>query len=199
MNVEHTEFIGIYRNVFPEQFCSHLISEFDVFANKGAGQSRKVSENAARHEKDDHQLFYNVKNNPFTAFNNMLVVDVFFDGLQACFEEYAAKYSVLQTAGALRATSMKMQRTSSGGGYHLWHAEQGGNNAANRAIAYMLYLNTLPKESNGETEFLYQQKRFNPEENTLLLWPAAYTHAHRGNPVFGEQAKYIVTGWFFYE
>jgi len=32
-----------------------------------------------------------------------------------------------------------------------------------------------------------------------LLWPASYTHAHRGNPVFGEQSKYVVTGWFYYD
>jgi len=33
----------------------------------------------------------------------------------------------------------------------------------------------------------------------MLLWPATFTHAHRGNPVLGEQSKYIVTGWFYYE
>jgi hypothetical protein len=63
----------------------------------------------------------------------------------------------------------------------------------------MLYLNTLRPESAGETEFLYQQKRYNPIENRLIVWPAAYTHAHRGNAVFGEQSKYIVTGWFYYD
>ena len=63
----------------------------------------------------------------------------------------------------------------------------------------MLYLNTLPEESNGETEFLYQQRRINPVENTMVLWPAAFTHSHRGNPVYGNAAKYIVTGWFYYE
>jgi hypothetical protein len=63
----------------------------------------------------------------------------------------------------------------------------------------MLYLNTLEPESAGETEFLYQQTRIQPVENTMILWPAAYTHAHRGNTVFGNTSKYIVTGWFYYD
>jgi len=49
------------------------------------------------------------------------------------------------------------------------------------------------------TEFLYQQQRFRPTENQMILWPAAYTHAHRGNTVFGDQSKYVVTGWFYYD
>lgn len=94
---------------------------------------------------------------------------------------------------------MKMQRTAPGGGYHVWHGEQGNGPHANRALVYMLYLNSLPLNSAGETEFLYIQKRYVPIENRVIIWPASYTHAHRGNTVFGEEAKYIVTGWFCYD
>ena len=94
---------------------------------------------------------------------------------------------------------MKLQKTFSGGGYHQWHHEQGNKGTGNRGLVYMLYLNTLPKEANGETEFLVQQRRINPVENTMLLWPASFTHTHRGNPVYGNNSKYIVTGWFCYE
>ena len=63
----------------------------------------------------------------------------------------------------------------------------------------MCYLNTIKPEDAGETEFLYQKRRINPVENTIVLWPAAYTHMHRGNTVFGNVSKYIATGWFDYE
>ena len=94
---------------------------------------------------------------------------------------------------------MKMQKTSTGGGYHVWHGEQGNGEQAGRGLVYMLYLNDLPKEANGETEFLYQQRRINPVGNTMVIWPAAFTHAHRGNPVYGDNHKYIITGWFYHE
>ena len=94
---------------------------------------------------------------------------------------------------------MKMQRTSPGGGYHVWHGEQGNGDHAERVLVYMLYLNSLETEEAGETEFLYQQLRIKPTENMMVLWPASFTHAHRGNTVFGQHSKYIVTGWFYYE
>ena len=94
---------------------------------------------------------------------------------------------------------MKMQKTSSGGGYHVWHCEQGNDDQARRGIVYSLYLNSLPEEANGETEFLYQQRRIAPVQNTMVLWPASFTHPHRGNPVYGNNSKYIITGWFYYE
>ena len=62
----------------------------------------------------------------------------------------------------------------------------------------MLYLNTLAPEEAGETEFLYQQKRIKTEENAMLIWPAAFTHTHRGNAVYGENYKYVATGWFYF-
>jgi hypothetical protein len=123
---------------------------------------------------------------------------MFFDGLQRCYDAYTEQFSVLRD-GKITGTAMKMQRTDPGGGYHVWHGEQGNGEHADRVLVYMLYLNTLTQEEAGETEFLYQQRRLQPTENTMVLWPAAFTHAHRGNTVFGERSKYIVTGWFYYE
>jgi hypothetical protein len=94
---------------------------------------------------------------------------------------------------------MKTQRTDPGGGYHVWHGEQGNGDHAHRVLVYMLYLNTLEASEGGETEFLYQKERYQPVENTMILWPAAYTHTHRGNTVLGDRSKYIVTGWFYYD
>jgi hypothetical protein len=133
------------------------------------------------------------------AFQDKNPADLFFDGLQRCYDDYTGKYSVLKDNGNIRATHMKMQRTGPGGGYHIWHCEQGPNANANRVVTYMLYLNTIEPTDGAETEFLYQQKRFSPTENTMVIWPAAYTHAHRGNPVLGTNHKYIVTGWFYYD
>ena len=62
----------------------------------------------------------------------------------------------------------------------------------------MLYLNTLEEDAAGETEFLYQRKRVRPVENTMVIWPAGYTHPHRGNVVHGTKPKYIITGWFYH-
>ena len=51
-----------------------------------------------------------------------------------------------------------------------------------------------PKKG-GETEFLYQSMRIEPEVGKLLIWPAGFTHKHRGNPPLEGQKTYM-TGWF---
>lgn len=199
MNVEHKDFIGYYRDMFPAGYCQHLIAEFDALENKGVGSNRQTGEKALKHNKDDHQIFLNAKSHELARFGEDSAVDMFFNGLQQCYENYTSMYSVLKTSGNIRGTTMKMQKTSNGGGYHVWHGEQGAGNSANRVLVYMLYLNTLPEGGNGETEFLYQQARVKPEEGLMLFWPASYTHAHRGNPVYSKESKYIVTGWFYYD
>jgi hypothetical protein len=198
MNGEYEDYIGVYTEVLPKGFCSHLVSEFERHIELGAGSNRICSEGAARHIKDDHQLFYNGKNFNIEPFQGEESKGLFFGGLQRCFEEYVQKYSVLKEAN-VNCNHMKFQKTIEGGGYHVWHYEQGNGEQANRALVYILYLNTLPEKCNGETEFLYQKRRVNAVENTLVLWPAGFTHPHRGNPVYGSEAKYIITGWFYYE
>jgi hypothetical protein len=198
MKVEHKDFIATYTGVYPDGYCQHLINEFERLANSGSGANRRISEGADAHVKDDYQIMVNIGVHGVMSFRDKDPVNMFFNGLQACYEEYANNFSVLKNQ-KIRGTVMKMQRTDPGGGYHVWHGEQGNGKGAERVLVYMLYLNSLEPESAGETEFLYQQTRFRPVENTMLIWPAAYTHAHRGNTVFGNTSKYVITGWFYYD
>lgn len=198
MNIEYNGFIGLYRDVYPVEYCKHLIQEFERLVYGGAGYNRQQGERKPKHHKDDYQLGFNIRGHQLTSFQDTDTVDMFFHGLQQCYELYVEKFSVLQDDKVL-GSAMKMQRTSPGGGYHVWHGEQGTGPNKDRVLVYMLYLNTLTPEEAGETEFLYQQCRIRPEENMMVIWPASYTHAHRGNVVHGKNNKYIVTGWFYYD
>lgn len=198
MNIQYNGFIGIYNNVYPEGYCQHLISEFDRLERDSAGSNRWQSEKALESIKNDYQIGLELRGHSTHDFEDKRIVPMFFDGLQACYDEYTRKFSVLRD-GKIRADTMKMQRTHPGGGYHVWHGEQGNNDSASRVVVYMLYLNTLDSNEGGETEFLYQKQRYQPTENQMILWPASFTHAHRGNTVLGDRSKYVVTGWFYYD
>jgi hypothetical protein len=198
MKFEFKDFVGSFHELYPEGYCPHLIKEFDRLVQSGAGSDRQQSEGVVKHGKNDFQLGLNFGVHNVAPFNNRSSTDLFFAGLQKCYDLYTEQYSVLKE-GKIYCTAMKMQRTDPGGGYHVWHGEQGNGTSSARVLAYMLYLNTLSLDEAGETEFLYQQCRVKPEENLMLIWPAAFTHTHRGNTVFGQRSKYIVTGWFYYE
>lgn len=198
MNIEYNGFIGIYNGVYPEGYCQHLITEFDRLEKGSVGSNRWQSERALESKKNDYSIQFDPRGQNTVDFQGQNISKVFFDGLQVCYDEYCRKFSIL-IDGKIRGNTMKMQRTPPGGGYHLWHCEQGNHEFSARVLVYMLYLNTIEPHEAGETEFLYQQQRYRPTENQMILWPAAFTHAHRGNTVFGERSKYVVTGWFFYD
>jgi hypothetical protein len=186
--------IGMYQNIFPEGFCSHLINQFEIFQEKGYCGTRKNYEDEPRYKKDDTFTFLNVNNHPGTLenFDDKEVIQVIHTGLQKCFDNYIDKFDVLQDVD-LRSSIIKIQKTNPGQGYHVWHYER-CIQQLERTLVWIIYLNDI--EEAGETEFLYQKLRIPPKENTALIWPAIFTHTHRGNVVHGNKSKYIITGWF---
>ncbi|MEJ2106225.1 MAG: 2OG-Fe(II) oxygenase [Acidiferrobacteraceae bacterium] len=94
--------------------------------------------------------------------------------------------------GPFRDVGYNLQRTEPGQYYH-WHIDGGSHDFADRQLVAVWYLNDVPGPG-GETEFLYQDLKVEPEEGTLILFPPFWTHEHRG--VTLEQGmKYIATTW----
>ena len=113
----------------------------------------------------------------------------YVDIVQTCYAMYAETYKVLHEF-ELQALNVAMQKTEPGQGYHRWHCEQAKH--SHRVAACMMYLND--DFEGGETEFLYQSRRIIPKRGQFLIWPATYTHSHRGNPPLSGK-KYIATSW----
>jgi hypothetical protein len=80
------------------------------------------------------------------------------------------------------------------GGFKVFHTERDGSlSGMNRMLVFMTYLNDV--EDEGETEFYYQRIKVKPRKGLTLIWPADWTHTHRGIPS-PTQEKIIVTGWY---
>ncbi len=79
-------------------------------------------------------------------------------------------------------------------GFHVWHADWGpwGGSPTHRMVVGMLYLNDV--HEGGETEFYHQQLAVKPTQGTIVVWPAYFTHTHRGNPPVSN-TKYIMNKW----
>lgn len=77
-----------------------------------------------------------------------------------------------------------------GGGFKKWHSE--GPADENRLLVFMTYLNNVKE---GGTDFKYQNIRVEARKGLTLIWPAAFTHCHKG-VITEKEEKYIVTGWY---
>lgn len=195
MNEEHKvdfeikNFVGIFKNAYTKEFCEKVISHYESMVASGYGQTRFQSSGDPKTRRDDTQLFADDINyiplREATNHFNRLYWDNFYP-------IYMQEYAVLKDAGHHSNYAFKVQKTKVGGGYHVWHFESSSREMSNRILTWMLYLNDV--HEGGETEFLYQHMRVKPEQGTLLIWPAAFTHTHRGNPPLSNE-KYIVTGW----
>lgn len=86
------------------------------------------------------------------------------------------------------------------GGYPYWHCElyprSPDAESLHRWLLWTIYLNEGFEE--GETEFLYQDRRIAPRTGSMLLAPTAFTHTHRGNRPRGGD-KYIATSWVLFQ
>ena len=102
-----------------------------------------------------------------------------------------AEYSI-KIIGHLHSWMFKVHKVKEKQGFHVWHYENGSFETRDRFLAYMTYLQA-PLEG-GETEFLHQSKRIDPVVGRTLIWPAGFTHKHRGNPPLKGEKMYI-TGW----
>ena len=86
-----------------------------------------------------------------------------------------------------------LQRYLPGQGYYGWHCEHNPHNPilAKRVLAWTTYLNTV---NNGGTEYR-NYGTVDAVEGRCVIWPAYWTHFHRG-VISNTATKYIATGWY---
>lgn len=116
---------------------------------------------------------------------------------EALSEFYLPKWSTLPVSTSLAGFTWKIQKTTKGEGYHFWHSEASQRNPF-RTLAWSVYLTDVDEDAGGETQFLYYPHSIKPKAGRLAIWPSQFTHTHRGNIYWGEQPKYIATGWLHY-
>lgn len=191
MTDEYRDFIGIYENSISREDCDRIIEASERFFEGSA------KENITAGAAQTPFLEFTRLDYSFNASAHLpeaaKIVD---EALHRCIQEYGSKYFVTRQLKA-STKEVKIQKTPPRGGYHFWHCESFNRETAIRALAWMIYLNDIP-QGEGETEFIWQSLRVQPEAGKCLLWPTQFTHTHRGNPVYST-TKYIATGWYTFD
>jgi hypothetical protein len=190
-------FIGIFENFFSEEVLENYKRYFRECEKHGLvflredEHLRKDTAITALTNKNDEKLVKKISELK-VPYDNQEFIETFYRDI---FPLYLKKYTHFKDVQQHTIYSLKIQKTKPAEGYHTWHAENGDPSNCRRIFAFTLYLNDVAE--GGETEFLYQKCRVKPMKNRFVLWPAAITHVHRGNPPLTNN-KYILTGWVEY-
>tara|TARA_Y100000004_G_C8831478_1_gene376395 strand:- start:119 stop:730 length:612 start_codon:yes stop_codon:yes gene_type:complete len=200
-------FIGEYQ--IDKKVCSDLLEYYHSL-----DQSFKIP--AKIYLKDEKSDRYICKENPKIKKATQVSINVsgiegipkallltestftYLKHLQLCLEKYIKKYKYSNGGSPFTIIEpMNIQHYKPGEGYYQWHTERSGSNfpQAARHLVFMTYLNTVTDK--GGTEFYHQKVTTKAVAGKTLIWPADWTHQHRGVPS-PTQEKTIITGWYSY-
>jgi len=186
---EMKQFIGIFPNAVNEELCSDIVSLFDSISEHGLTMSSMQETGGLSSNRNDEVV--NVPGG-LSLMQDCFQRDIttpLWQNIGSCLDLYMEKYNIDQL---MTSSAFKVHRVQPTGGYHAWHHEHTFN-FPYRALAWMIVLES-PKRG-GETEFLHQSIRIEPRVGQATIWPAGFTHKHRGNPPLEGQKTYM-TGWF---
>lgn len=221
-----TDFIEIYPDTLPADFCQKFISSFDNSPYKNKGRTgggvdteKKLSEDIYlnQHIEFQDQL------SQITQACTSKVVDYmgkyFFSLIGAIslvvedpitkkpvqltqenFEEVGKPNLLNLIKYLFRLAPINAQKYQKNqGNYKYWHSEifpQQGHNDALHRTLLIL-LYLNDVEEGGETDFYYQNKSIKPKAGSMIIAPCGFTHTHRGNiPISSD--KYVLTSWVLY-
>ena len=117
----------------------------------------------------------------------------YFESLFECYKDYNLQWPFLKSiVNHLEIGNFNLGKYLPGQHFQNIHCERMGVNSLHRLLAFMTYLNDV--ESGGSTYFNHYDLEIKPKKGLTLLWPAEWTHSHKGN-VLKSGVKYIITGW----
>ena len=181
------DFILHKRRALSKDKCDSIINYFETHKEshyKGTAGGRGVDP----HVKISTEILF--------SFRSSMVGFIFNDSLKEALNAYKKQYPFVDEGcnGWTVDDAFKIQKYNPNEGYFSLHCENGGNpDFIRRVLAWMIYLNDVT--AGGYTEFPTQRKKFQPRRGDVLIWPAYWTHPHRGI-VSKSQTKYILTGWY---
>ena len=190
------DFIFRKKNVVSQEDCDKIIDFFESNPNSHLQGTVGSEEKLVPSDKISTEILLNV-----THCNSLN--EIIWKAMTQSVEEYKKIFPFLDS-GVRRwevNTIMKIQRYKPGEGYFVEHCENAGFSGESvggdkRMMAWMIYLNDV--RDGGYTEFPTQRKKFQPRRGDVLIWPAYWTHPHKG-VTSKSQTKYIITGWYVYK
>jgi len=174
----------------PTNLCDDIIKTFH--SNKklhskgklGYNDSEKSGVEVNTKDKESTDLYVNPNYKPEPFFTYLTY-------LQKCLDNYIKKYDFVNGNKKFNIVEKyNIQYYKPNQGFKVWHFENPKD--IKRLLVFMTYLNDV---EDGGTEFLYQGLKTPAKKGLTIIWPAGWTHTHKGE-ISTKNEKYIVTGWY---
>ena len=121
------------------------------------------------------------------------IFNKYFESLFGFYKDYNNQWPFLANmVSNLEIGTFNIGKYMPGEHFQKTHCERMGLGSLHRLLAFMTYLNDV--EEGGSTYFNHYDLDIKPKKGLTLLWPAEWTHSHKGN-VLKCGLKYIITGW----
>ena len=186
MTSHNPNFIGTFH--IDSNLCSKII---EFFNNNESLQSKGQTVSGL---DETRKKSIDITINPKDLIKpDYLYLKAYFDNLFNCYSEYRNLWPFLnEVFEKVDIGSFNIQKYLPGGHFNNLHSERTSIRTLHRLFAFMTYLND--DFDAGETIFEHYSLTVKPEKGKTLIWPAEWTHAHKGN-VVNNGSKYIITGW----
>ena len=186
MTNNNPNFIGIFQ--VDTSLCDKIIDFFNE--NQSLQSKGEVINGVDETKKKSVDIAVNPKDLSKPDYQNL---KIYFDYLFNCYKEYRVQWPFLnEVFEKVDIGSFNIQMYPPGGHFTKLHSERTSIKTLHRLFAFMTYLNDDFED--GETLFEHYSLSVKPKKGKTLIWPAEWTHAHKGN-VVSNGSKYIITGW----
>ena len=193
--MKEKNFISIYDNALTSAECKFIrdYHDSDDYLLSIRQEGMTLSDTVNKEWKDSHDRYMAMYIDG--AYQNNGVNNIIAKSIKEHIEKYKEENPELNLLDKwVIRDNYNLQKYSPGGGYHILHCEN-YNTGKHRTniLAWMYYLNTV--REGGGTYFSNFDLTVNAVEGRLVIWPAYWTHFHKGI-VSKTYDKYIATGWF---
>ena len=188
IEVKPGSFIFEFNNILSEDICKDIIKRFEESKDEHyEGRVGQTFEKNTDIKKSTDMVV--------SGKDNWKDVDkILFTSLSKALSAVKKQYGFF--SGPFKDIGYAVQRTNAGEYFH-WHIDSGSHQFSDRQLVAIWYLNNVSGPG-GETEFLNQEVKINPERGKLILFPPFWTHEHRG-VTLKEGTKYIATTWIVFK
>ena len=171
--------------------CDEIIAYYEKNKQKQTQGSTSEGKNLETKNRQDISLSPKELNIPGNE-----IYKIYFESLFECYKDYNLQWPLLsQLVNHLDIGNFNIGKYEPGQHFQKIHCERSSLSTLHRLFAFMTYLNDV--EEGGSTYFNHYDLDIKPTKGLTILWPAEWTHSHKGN-VLKSGLKYIITGWLIF-